>query len=171
MIKSFKSLLVIVALIAMASSCKKATDLSNLTSHKWTISTAAETYSDSAGISHNLLGVDTPCQHSSYTEYHTQAANSPLKLAYSYGSTNCPAYYMPSLGISSWDIDPDQTVLYLNGNTTDGTGGTWYTIQTLSASSMVLTQVASTIAAYTGTYPNRVPVYHVVTDTWTYSVK
>jgi hypothetical protein len=171
MTKHLKSLLVIAAVIALFSSCKKTTDFSIITGHKWVLSTVAETYSDSAGVSHNLMPANPVCQSSSYTEFQGNGTNSVLKLAYTYSTTNCPGQYMmPSLGITSWDIDPDNTVLYLNGSNTNGTGGVWYNIQSIGGSSMVLTRVfQNQIGTTGGLHP--APIYDTVTDTWTYTVK
>src|SRR5580704_17091916 len=105
-----KLLVAIVALMAMISSCKKKTDLSILTGHKWSLTSGKETYSDSGSLSHNLLTPDTVCQSSSYTEFHDCATNSPSRLAYTYMTTNCPGQiFMRDLGISSWNNDPDNT--------------------------------------------------------------
>jgi hypothetical protein len=171
--KSLKVLLAFVLVVSVLSSCKKAatTDTSILTSHKWALSTAAETYSDSGAVSHNLLYTSATCTSSSYTEFHDYATNSTLRLAYDYSNSQCPGYYMPNVGVTSWNIDPDNTILYLNGSTTDGSGGNWYTIVTLNNSTIVLTQVNQIFIDYVGTYPNVTPVYHTVTDTYTYTAK
>jgi predicted nucleic-acid-binding Zn-ribbon protein len=173
MTKSLRFLIAFVAVVTMLSSCKKAavTDVSILTSHKWSYTSATETYSDSGAITHNLFYTNSTCTQTGYTEFHDYATNSALRLAYSYNTSQCPGYYMPSVGISSWNIDPDNTILYLNGNTSDGTGGSWYTIKTLNNSSIVLTNVYQTIIGYTGQYPNQTPVYHTITDTYTYTAQ
>ena len=169
--KSLKFLFVLALIAAMFSSCKKkTTDLSILTGHKWVLSTARETFSDST-VSHNLMSVDTICQNTSYTEFHDYNTNNPLRFEYTYATTNCSGQYvMPDLGVQSWDIDPDNTALYVGGNTTNGQGGTWYTLQSLTSSSMVLTQVYQSQIGNTG-FPGFTPIYHTVTDTWTFSVK
>ena len=173
MSKNLRFLVAFVAVVTLLTSCKKATvtDVSILTSHKWTLSSNVETYSDSGAISHNLMPTKPTCTSTGYTEFHDYATNSSLRLAYSYNTSQCPGYSKPSLGITSWNIDPDNTVLYLDGNTTDGAGGNWYTIATLNNSTIVLTTVAQTIIGYTGSYPNQTPVYHTVTDTWTFNAQ
>jgi hypothetical protein len=165
-----KLLLVVAVVAALFSSCKKSpSDSSILEGHKWSLTAYTETYSDSAGVSHNLMPPDTICVASSYTQYESNATNSVLKLAYTYITDNCPGQYtMPDVGISSWNIDPDNTALYLNGDEYNGNNGEWFTIQSLTSSSMVLTIVnTNQIFPVGGT----TPTYHTVTDTWTYTAQ
>lgn len=172
--KTLRLLVAIIAVVATLSSCKKTTDISILTGHKWSLTTAAETYSDSAGVSHNLLS--TTCVATGYTEFHDYAAinttntSNPMRLAYNYNTSTCPGYFMPNIGISSWNIDPDNTALYLNGNLTDGTGGNWNTITTLNSSTLVLTYVYQRQIGNTGA-PNFNPIYDTRTQTFTYNAK
>jgi hypothetical protein len=164
---SLKLLLVITVVAALFSSCKKSpSDTSILEGHKWVLSTAAETYSDSAGISHNLLAGDTGCQPTSYMEFENNATNSVVKLYYTYITDNCTGQYStPNVDIHSWNIDPNNTVLYLEGQQ-DGSGQTPFNIQTLTSSSMVLTTANTVEIAF-----NPTRLYHTVTDTWTYTVQ
>jgi hypothetical protein len=166
-----KFLFVLVAFTAMFSSCKKTTDTSILEGHKWVLSTASETYSDSGSISHNLNPTNPLCQTSAYTEFHDYTANDPLRLQYTYSTTNCAgAITTPSVALSSWNIDPDNTVLYIGGNLNDGTGGNWFTIVTLTSSSLVYSNVFQSSIGSSGP-PNFTPIYHTVTDTYTMTVK
>lgn len=169
--KNLKFLFVFALVAAMFSSCKKSpSDTTILTSHKWVLSTSIATYSDSAGITHNLIQPDTICQSSSYTELHDRTPNNELRLAYTYTTTNCPLYHTPEISISSWDIDADNADLYLYGNTTDGSGGKWYVLSNLSSSGMTLTQTQQELIGNTG-YPHYTPIYHVVTYTETFTTK
>lgn len=155
-----------VAVAAMFSSCKKSTDTSILEGHKWVLKTATETYSDSGAISHNLLAGDTLCPTTRYTEFHGPETNAVLKLAYTYITATCSPYSFPDVGLTTWDIDPDNTVLYLDGNVNNGgEGGIWYTITSISSSQLVLTIVNQRVIGQSNTGGN---IYDVATDTWTY---
>jgi hypothetical protein len=168
--KHLKLLFVFAVAVALFSSCKKTTDLSILMGHKWVLSSVKATYSDST-VSHNLMPANPICQTTSYTEFHDYTSSNPLRLAYTYATTNCQGQIgSPSVGLTSWSIDPDNTVLYLNGNTSNGNGGTWYNIQTLSSSSMVLTIIFQNQIGFTGGV-NPQPIYDTETDTYTWSVK
>ena len=168
--KHLKFILVFAVTVALFSSCKKTTDLSILTGHKWVLNSVRATYSDST-VSHNLMPTDTICQSTSYTEFHDYAANSTLRLSYTYATTNCAGQIgSPMVGLTSWSIDPDNTVLYLNGNTSNGNGGTWYNIQTLSSSKMVLTIIFQNQIGNTGA-PTFAPIYDTETDTYTWNTK
>jgi hypothetical protein len=171
MIKNLRFLFAIVTIVALLSSCKKTTDLSLLTGHKWSLTAHTRTYSDSIGVSHNLIQTNVACQNKGYTEFHDYGTNSSLRLAYTYQTSTCPGYSLPAVGVSSWNIDPDNTVLYLNGSITDGTGGMWFTIASISGSSLVLTTLDQRVIGSTGTPPNQTLVYDSVTETWTYSAQ
>ncbi len=169
--KSLKFLFIAAAFAAMFSSCKKTpTSLAILTGHKWVLQSATATYSDSTGKTKNLMPKDTVCTTSSYTEFQNYGSGSELRLAYEHTTSNCAGYYTPEVSVTSWDMSPDNSTLYLYGSPTNGTGGVWFTIQTLSASQMVLVLVSDDQIGTTG-YPNYTPIYHVVTATYTYGVK
>src|SRR5579863_8278938 len=89
MSKHLKFLLAITLVIALFSSCKKTTDVGTLTGHKWSLTSANETYSDSV-VTNSLLQVQRTCTTTSYIEFANYAANSPLRLYYTYTTTNCP---------------------------------------------------------------------------------
>jgi hypothetical protein len=132
------------------------------------LSAQTETYSDSVGVSHNTLQVDTACPSTSYTEYHTNETNSPVKLAYTYVTSGCIQQgSTPTILLSAWDIDPDNANILLGADPSNGSGGTWFTIKTLNSSSMVLTQSYNR-SAYVAPADTQI-VYHTITDTYTYS--
>lgn len=168
--KHLKFLFALSLIVVALASCKKSpSDTTVLTSHKWVLSTSTAKYSDST-VTHNLIQPDTICQTTSYTELHDRTPNNALRLAYTYYTTNCPAYHTPAIDISSWDIDADNANLYLYGNTTDGAGGQWYALSNVSGSGMTLTYVQQEAIGNTG-YPNYTPIYHVVTYTQTFTTK
>ena len=158
--RNLKFLALVALVVSMFSSCKKTTDLSIITGHKWALTAYTETYSDSPGVSHNLMPVDTPCQNSSYTQFYNYTTNSSVRDAYTYLTTNCPGQIStPDVAITTWNIDPDNTVLFWQQNT--------YNISSISSSSMALT-----ITGQSELFPITTPVsYHTVTDTWTYSAQ
>ena len=169
--KNFKAVVVVAAMIMLVSSCSK-TDNSYvgiLTSHKWNVTSAVEGYSDSA-VTHNLLSNNPACQVTGYTEFDNYAPNSQLRLAFNYTTSTCPGYNMPNIGKSAWDIDRDNLNLYLNGSSTDGTGGQWFKITTLNGSTIVLTYVYQRVIGNTGS-PNFTPIYDTATDTITWTAQ
>ncbi|MCW3124400.1 MAG: hypothetical protein JWO03_58 [Bacteroidetes bacterium] len=169
--KNLRLLLAFAVVLTLLSSCKKSdpTSLSYLTSHKWNVTAYTRGYSDSTAT-HNLLATNATCTTTSYTEFHDYASNNSLRLAYEYITTNCPGFTSPIIQVSSWDLDNDNKNLYLDGSSSSGTGGKWYTITTLNSSTIVLTYVYQRQVGNTGA-PNFNPVYDTVTETMTYSAQ
>lgn len=159
------------ALMLSFSSCKKTTDLSIITGHKWELQSATATFSDSTGISHNLMAGNIACPSPPITEFQNYAPNSHIRLAYTYVSVVCgnnQFFSLPNLGITAWDMDPDNMILYVDGSTVDGTGGYWLNITTLNGSSLVLSYVfQNQIGQSTGGSP----LYDTETQTVTYTAQ
>ena len=159
MTKSLRFLFAFVAVVTLLSSCKKTavTDLSILTSHKWNITNAVETYSDSGSISHNLIPTSAICQTTGYSEFHDfESSAATSRLAYYYSTSNCTGYSSPSISTSPWDIDPDNA--NINTSIPPGTSSNtqWYKITTINSSTLVLTFV----------YQRTLSVYNPITFTY-----
>ena len=161
MIKSLRFLVAAAVIMVFASSCKKdASSVSIITGHKWTLTSDVQTFSDSGTVSHNMIQTSTTCPTTTIVEFNDYINNSTSRTFNAYTSftatSGCYNAAMPTITTGTWDIDRDNANFSYNGS--------WSTITTLNASTMVLTNIQYHVMAG---YVGNAYVYHDVTETKT----